>query len=99
MPKLDIHFPSTWYLDNHPFVKKCYYSDGKLQLNRKVLVEANSPVKSILKKLSDHGYDVSSAMYEIDTLRHIMHEQYWAMKEIELCASIRDNAQLTVRIA
>ncbi|MEI9749632.1 ORF6N domain-containing protein [Moellerella wisconsensis] len=97
--KLDIHFPSTWYLDNHPFVKKCYYSDGKLQLNRKVLVETDSPVKAILKKLSDHGYDVSSAIYEIDTLRHIMSESYWAMKEIELRASIRDNAQLTVKIA
>ncbi|EMP6219935.1 phage antirepressor N-terminal domain-containing protein [Providencia rettgeri] len=98
-PKLEIDYPLTWYPDNHPFVKTGYCSDGKMQLNRKVLVDTRSPVKSILCKLIEHGYDVSAAMFEIDALRHLMSESYWAMAEIQRLSEVRDNAQLTIRMS
>ncbi|EQC1053378.1 TPA: phage antirepressor N-terminal domain-containing protein [Providencia rettgeri] len=99
VPKLEIDYPLTWYPDNHPFVKTGYFGDGKMQLNRKVLVDTRSPVKAILCKLIEHGYDVSAAMFEIDALRHIMSESYWAMAEIQRLAEVRDNAQLTIRMS
>lgn len=98
VPKLDINYPLTWYPDNHPFMKNCYCRDGKMQLNRKVLVETQSPVKGILTKLAQQGYDVSSAVFEIDTLRHIVSETHWALHEIEKIAAVRDNANLTINI-
>lgn len=98
VPKLDINYPLSWYPDNHPFMKNCYCRDGKMQLNRKVLVETQSPVKCILAKLAQHGYDVSSAVFEIDTLRHIVSETHWALHEIEKIAAVRDNANLTINI-
>ncbi|EPG1714855.1 phage antirepressor N-terminal domain-containing protein [Morganella morganii] len=98
VPKLDINYPLTWYPDNHPFMKNCYCRDGRMQLNRKVLVETQSPVKCILTKLAQQGYDVSSAVFEIDTLRHIVSETHWALHEIEKIAAVRDNANLTINI-
>lgn len=98
-PKIEIDYPLTWYPDNHPFVKTGYCGNGKMQLNRKVLIDTRSPVKAILCKLIEHGYDVSAAMFEIDALRHLMSESYWAMAEIQRLSEVRDNAQLTIRMS
>lgn len=91
LPKLDINFPISWFVENASYTIIRQQSGDTVALDRSALVDC-SPAYKLIAALTEAGYDVSAVSAELKALRTIMAEQSWAMKEIASYVAVRDKA-------